>query len=135
MGCLCALGCDQMLTSSGGLLVCNNGTVSARAFKEDVSYLSDDERTALARQTLGIQLARYRYKNEPPMARRRLGFIIDDQPNPSPAVLDDRTHVDEYGYTSMLLATLQQQARELTELRRRVELLEHAGPSRAPASR
>jgi hypothetical protein len=51
--------------------------------------------------------------------------LIDDQPDPSPAVAADRTHVDEYGYTSMLLATVQQQAREIEELRRRVAALEH----------
>jgi hypothetical protein len=100
------------------------GTTSRRAAKDDIVYVDDKEREALAQQTLDIPLARYRYKQEPPDARRRLGFIIDDQPDPSPAVLADRTHVDEYGYTSMLLATVQQQAKELQELRRRVEELE-----------
>jgi hypothetical protein len=101
--------------------------------------VDDKERAALARQTLGIPLARYRYKEEPPDARRRPGFIIDDQPDPSPAVLADRTHVDEYGYTSMLLATVQQQSKELRELRRRIEELEQRDRSesvgRPPARR
>lgn len=120
MGCVCALGCFD--SASG--LSCFNGTISRRAFKDDVVYLSDAERAAVAREALQIPLARYRYGQEPPTARRRLGFLIDDQPNPSPAVMDDRLHVDEYGYTSMVLATLQQQARELAELRQRLEALE-----------
>ena len=103
---------------------CSDGTVSRRAFKDDVAYVSDQEREELAHQALDIPLARYRYKNEPPDARRRLGFLIDDQPDPSPAVAADRTHVDEYGYTSMLLATVQQQAKEIDALRLRVDALE-----------
>jgi hypothetical protein len=128
MGCVCGIGCipNPML----GPVVCFDGTVSRRAYKDDVSYVTDEEREALARQALEIPLARYRYKNEPTDARRRLGFLIDDQPDPSPAVDGDRTHVDEYGYTSMLLATVQQQAREIDELRRRVETLERSGETR-----
>ena len=126
MGCVCAMGCQD--TSEG--VVCSNGTISQRAFKDDVVYLTDRERQELARQALQIPLARYRYRQEPASARRRLGFLIDDQPNPSPAVMEDRLHVDEYGYTSLLLVTLQQQAKEIAELRRRLERLEH--PKAAP---
>lgn len=134
MGCICGLGCSDFSAP----VTCFNGTISRRAFKDDVVYVDDAEREALARQALDIPLARYRYKTEPPDARRRLGFIIDDQPDPSPAVQADRTHVDEYGYASMLLATVQQQAKELAELRRRVETLEgrersgEGSTSRAP---
>jgi hypothetical protein len=38
----------------------------------------------------------------------------------------DREHVDQYGYTSMLLATVQQQAKEIRALQERVEVLERA---------
>ena len=126
MACMCALGgCGDDSTGAGNRISCSNGTISKRAAKKDIIYVDDEEREAIARQALGVSLAPYRYKNEPRDARRRLGFIIDDQPNPSPAVLEDRTHIDEYGYTSMLLATVQQQAKELAELRRRIESLEH----------
>ena len=122
MGCVCALGgCSAGPTS----MRCSDGTVSRRAFKDDIAYVSDEERPDLAHQALEIPLARYRYKTEPADARRRLGFLIDDQPDPSPAVASDRTHVDEYGYTSMLLATVQQQAKEIDALRLRVDALEH----------
>jgi hypothetical protein len=120
MACACAIRC---VDSADGFL-CDNGTISRREFKADVVYLSANERESVARQTLQIPLARYRYEKEPVDARRRLGFIINDQPNPSPAVMEDRLHVDEYGYASMLLATVQEQARELAELKARLERLE-----------
>ena len=135
MGCVCALGgCVGTQTNPSLITSCFNGTVSRRAFKDDVVYLGDEERESLARQALDIPLAHYRYKSEPADARRRLGFMIDDQPDPSPAVDADRTHVDEYGYTSMLLATVQQQARELEKLRRRVEALERGERAERPGA-
>jgi hypothetical protein len=135
MGCVCGGpppplgGCSAITNPSPpnvepAPIVCGTGTVSRREFKEDIAYVDDEQRDVLAREALAIPLAHYRYKNEPPDARRRLGFIIDDQPDPSPAVDGDRTHVDQYGYTSMLLATVQQQAKELAELRRRIDALE-----------
>jgi hypothetical protein len=140
MGCVCGGGapplggCAADPGSPGYPVVCQTGTLSRRAFKDDVTYVDDEEREALARQALAIPLARYRYKTEAPGVRRRLGFIIDDQPDPSPAVDGDRTHVDQYGYTSMLLATVQEQAKELEALRRRIEVLEEH-EARAPAAR
>jgi hypothetical protein len=139
MGCVCGGNPPLGGCGSGNAddpVSCNTGTVSRRAFKDDITYVDDEEREALARQALDVRLAHYRYKGESPDARRRLGFLIDDQPDPSPAVDADRTHVDEYGYTSMLLATLQEQSKELDALRRRVEVLERgraaAVPSRSP---
>jgi hypothetical protein len=105
-------------------LECTTPTESRRAVKADITYVDDEERQALARQALDVRLARYRYKTEPESARRRLGFIIDDQPDPSPAVDQDRAHVDQYGYSSMLLATVQEQAREIAALRARLDALE-----------
>jgi hypothetical protein len=130
MGCVCGgtSTCDTQTLHTG--ILCDTGTVSRRSAKDDVVYVGSDERAALAREALAIPLARYRYKGEPSDARRRLGFVIDDQPDPSPAVHADRMHVDEYGYTSMLLATVQQQAREISELRRRLEQLERADARR-----
>jgi hypothetical protein len=123
MGCVCGSGapCGE---DGQNLLVCETPTLSTRKAKTDIAYVDADERAALARDALAIPLARYRYKTEAPGARRRLGFIIEDQPDPSPAVLSDRNHVDEYGYASMLLATVQEQAKQIAELRARVDRLE-----------
>jgi hypothetical protein len=136
MGCVCGGSPPLGGCGSGNAddpVGCNTGTVSRRAFKSDVTYVDDEEREALARRALDVRLAHYRYKGESPDARRRLGFLIDDQPDPSPAVDADRTHVDEYGYTSLLLATIQEQAKELEALRHRVEALEHRPPVAVPA--
>jgi hypothetical protein len=129
MGCICSLGCVGT-RDDGGTLMCNNGTVSRRSYKDDIHYIDDSERADLARQALAIPLARYRYKAEPAQAKPHLGFIIDDQPASCPAVHGDQTTVDEYGYASMLLATVQQQQAEIAELKRRLEQLERPGTKR-----
>jgi hypothetical protein len=135
MSCVCGTNstCQDGTALDPGV-ICDTQTVSSRTVKADIAYVEADERAALAQQALAIPLARYRYKTEPKDARHRLGFIIEDQPNPSPAVLADRMHVDEYGYTSMLLATVQQQAKELAELRERIDRLERSAP-RSTANR
>lgn len=106
-------------TANQGFLICDNGTVSRRAFKKDIDYVTDAERAELASETLSMSLARYRYKTEPESENRHLGFIIDDQPPASPAVASDATHVDLYGYTSMLLATVQEQQKQIDDLKNR----------------
>jgi hypothetical protein len=130
MGCVCGNAQCVSVHPAGYSFECDTLTRSRRAVKDEIEYVDDAERSALARQALDIPLARYRYRGEAPDARRRLGFIIDDQPDPSPAVLADREHVDQYGYTSMLLAAVQEQARELAALRRRVDELEARGTCR-----
>jgi hypothetical protein len=129
MGCICGFGCVSA-DPDAGVLTCDNGTISRRSYKDEVHYIDEHERADLARQTLGIQLARYRYKAEPTQSPRHLGFIIDDQPESCPAVHADHTTVDGYGYTSMLLATVQQQQAEIAELKARIEQLERRGPKR-----
>jgi hypothetical protein len=107
-------------------LVCTSGTwrvqsvgcaLSSRGMKRDIAYLGDDERQALAARTLATRLATYRYKGSDPS--QHLGFIVEDDPS-SPAVAATKDRVDLYAYTSMAVATLQEQARELTELRAEV---------------
>jgi hypothetical protein len=130
--CLCGSKFPYCGDRPNGSIDCNNGTVSRRAYKKDITYLEDADRAELAQRALDTHLARYRYTTESPDARRHLGFIIDDQPDPSPAIDADRTHVDLYGYSSMLLAALQEQSKELRALRERIDLLEK-GPVAACA--
>jgi hypothetical protein len=98
--------------------------VSRREYKKDIAYVGDREREHLAAQALAIPLATYRYKTELTTDKKHLGFIIDDQPDSSPAVQADRTHVDEYGYASMLLATVQQQQKQIDALAKKLEAVE-----------
>lgn len=107
-----------------------DGPISIAAAKTDIHYITDEERTRLAAQALATPLATYRYWSEAEGGRSRLGFIIDDQPAASFAVAEDRTHVDLYGYASVLLATVQEQQATIEELRDRIARLENAAPAK-----
>ena len=97
--------------------------VSSRTRKQDIHYVDDSERESLADEALRIRLATYRYRPEAgDPSPTHLGFNIEDDPA-SPAVTPDRQHVDLYGYVSMAVATIQQQAHEIEALRARVDAL------------
>ena len=122
MGCACESEGPCLWVGDVGMSC--RGTTSRRDRKREIRYVDDAERVELAAEALSIPLASYHYKTDPPATRLRLGFIIDDQPDPSFAVDGDRTHVDLYGYTSMLLATVQQQHQEIEAMKRRLDALE-----------
>jgi hypothetical protein len=82
--------------------------------------LSAEERSKLADDVQSIPLVRYRYKDGP--ERQRLGFIIEDV-EPSPSVDSQHDRVDLYGYTSMAIAALQEQRREIDGLKAEVRQL------------
>ncbi len=94
--------------------------VSTRTKKQEIRYLDEADLQALTDRTLSTRLATYRYTSGDPS--QHLGFIIEDDPE-SPAVMSDRGHVDLYAYSSMAVATLQMQGREIAELRREVDAL------------
>jgi hypothetical protein len=95
--------------------------ISRRAFKRDVEYLAPDDLARYRDELLSLKLATWRYKQDP-AARLHLGFMIDDHER-SVAVDAPRDMVDLYGYTSLAVATLQIQAREIAELKREVARL------------
>lgn len=99
-----------------------NCPISQRAAKRDIAYLSPEQRADIARLLLDTRLARYRYNEQGAAEARHLGFIIEDQPT-SPAVLPRGDRVDVYGYTSMAVAAIQEQAEELATLRAEVAAL------------
>jgi hypothetical protein len=110
--------------------VCANGTwqlgggecpVSTARAKRDIAYLSPVDEGRLRDELLGVRLARYRYKAGDPSTH--LGFIIEDMPTGSPAVLASRERVDLYGYVSMTVATIQQQQEQIDRLEREVSRL------------
>ena len=96
--------------------------MSTRRAKRDIEYLDDAEVDALARVALDTRLTTYEYIDPALDGRRRLGFIIEDQPT-SYAVDPERSQVDLYGYTSMLVAAIQRQEREIQALRRELQAL------------
>jgi len=94
--------------------------VSNRAVKKDIVYLTDESRRRIADELLGIRLATYEYIDPAKAGHRHLGFVIEDLPAASPAVAPNRMLVDLYGYTSMLLAATQTQAKTLARLQAEV---------------
>jgi hypothetical protein len=117
-GGLCdpGIGCGTNLVcaSSDPKLQPGGCPISRASFKQDIEYVSDAERASLARDLLETPLATFRYRGS--NGRRQLGFIIEDI-EPSPAVDAPRDRVDLYGYTTMTVAALQQQAFEIERLR------------------
>lgn len=101
-----------------------NPRLSLRAVKQDIEYLSAQDQASCLDAVIGMPLARFRYREGDPEAPQRLGFMIDDMPTDSPAVASDGRHVDVYGFTSMAVAALQVQQREIATLRAQVEALQ-----------
>ena len=96
--------------------------ISQRKMKKDILYLDDSEKEQLSSELMKFPLATYRYKVEGPEQKPHLGFIIDDVA-PSPAVLQSGERVDLYGYSTMTVAALQVQAKELADLKKEMAAL------------
>ncbi|HJQ84689.1 MAG TPA: tail fiber domain-containing protein, partial [Candidatus Binatia bacterium] len=122
--------CDP-LSDCNELLLCTTSDpthgglcpISRRRFKEDVHYLDAAEIRRLHDTLMRFPLASYRYRGGEP--RPHLGFVIEDV-EPSPSVDAARDMVDLYGYTTMAVAALQAQSREIAALRHEVRALRRA---------
>jgi len=119
---------DPVVTRACGV------AISRRAAKTNVAYLSPSDLQRLHDELLTYRLATYDYTQAAMGPGTRLGIIIDDVA-PSPSVAPDGTHLDLYAYTSMAVAALQTQGREIERLQRAVAALEaraarHARPQR-----
>jgi hypothetical protein len=111
--------CDELtLTCRSGTWQMPNTTcpVSTARAKRDIAYLGPGEAARLRDGLLQVKLATYKYKGTDPSTH--LGFVIEDMPQGSPAVLASRERVDLYGYVSMAVAAIQEQQREIDDLRR-----------------
>ncbi len=128
-GQTCDYGCEagQQRVCMGGIWTAASSPggcpISTRRVKRDIDYLEATEVDAIAREVLGTRLATYEYKDPALAPGRHLGFIIEDQPH-SYSVDPERSQVDLYGYTSMLVAATQAQNRRIEELERTVTALQ-----------
>jgi hypothetical protein len=120
--------CDPM-DGCNRLLVCTNVDpttggcpISRREAKTNIRYLDDRAVLRLHDEVMRIRLATYKYKAAAETGKTHLGFIIDDVA-PSPAVHPSGNTVDLYGYTSMAVAALQMQARQIEALKSDLEVL------------
>lgn len=100
-----------------------NCPISRAAYKRDIRYLDAGQAEGLRDELMSYRLATWEYRADGAAAPEHLGFIIDDVA-PSPAVAADGETVDLYGYTSMTVATLQVQQRQIEALQAKVEALE-----------
>lgn len=89
--------------------------VSTAKAKREISYVDQEQGERLHDELMSVRLARYRYKQGDDAPH--LGFIIEDMPQGSAAVLPSRDRVDLYGYVSMTVASLQKQQKELDALK------------------
>jgi hypothetical protein len=94
----------------------NECPVSTARAKQDIAYVGPEDAARLADDLMRVRLATYRYKGAD--ASSHLGFIIEDMPQGSPAVMASRERVDLYGYVSMTVATLQEQQKRIDRLER-----------------
>ena len=123
-GDLCdpSIGCNTNLicASSDPKLSVGGCPISRARYKHDIEYVTAEQRARLAQQILSLPLATYRYRDSD--GTSHLGFIIEDV-EPSLSVDSARDRVDLYGYTSMTVAAVQEQGRELQALRDEVAAL------------
>jgi hypothetical protein len=116
--------CNRLLecASSNPATMC---PVSRARFKHDIRYLPDADLARVKDDLMTMRLSTWRYNNEGQAGREHLGFIIDDNPE-SPSVDASGDHVDLYGYTSMAVAAVQVQDKEIAAQRQKIESLERA---------
>lgn len=124
-GQVCDYGCEEgmrrVCTGGGWTRASSPGgcPISTRRAKRDVEYLEPAQVDAVAADVLATRLATYEYTDPALSGRRHLGFILEDEPG-AYSVDPERSQVDLYGYTSMLLAALQAQQRRIEALEREV---------------
>jgi hypothetical protein len=92
---------------------------SRKETKTDIEYLDVDGLKKIYKELMAVRLAKWRYKNELPAPKPRLGFIIEDV-EPSVAANSSRGQVDLYSFVSMAVAAVQHQDKELAALKKEV---------------
>lgn len=96
--------------------------ISKAKYKKEIRYLDQERAEEYRKELLGLKLATWRYRTDKGEDELRLGFIIDD--HPTGVIVDEgRDQVDLYGYTSLAIATIQQQAKELESLKQEMKSL------------
>lgn len=113
--------CNELLrcTDADPAVMC---PISTRTQKDAIHYVNEQELQQLADEVAQVKLARYYYKQDTNKTPH-LGFIIEDRPQ-SPAVERDRGRVDLYGYTSMAVAALQVQSKQLKAQQQQLEAMQ-----------
>lgn len=136
----CSYGCEANMarTCQGGVWVASTSPggcpISTRRAKRDIQYLDERQVDALAGDVMNTRLATYEYIDPALAGRRRLGFILEDRPAASFAADPERSQVDLYGYTSLVVAAMQAQQRRIDRLEAEIMAL-RAQSSHEPRTR
>jgi hypothetical protein len=119
--------CNRLLecTNSDPTKQVGGCPISRARFKHDIRYLPDAELSRVHDDLMTMRLTTWRYDHEGAAGREHLGFIIDDNPE-SPSVDASGDHVDLYGYTSMAVAAVQVQDREIAAQKKQIEALQRS---------
>lgn len=123
MSCDPGVGCGVMLVCADSDPTMGPGgcPISRAAYKRDIFYLNDSGLEALSQQLLALKLATYTYIDDP-KATPQLGFILEDV-EPSVIADSERDRVNLYAYTSLAVAAIQQQHKQLEEQARLIDEL------------
>lgn len=111
---------------------CSDCTLSRRRFKKDINYLNTADTARLHDELMRYRLATYRYKDQPANGPQHLGFIIDDVAPSAAVVGGNGDQVDLYGYTSMAVAAIQLQEKQIETLQKEVKALREQLERRTP---
>ncbi len=133
--------CDPK-SSCNALLVCaktdpklNPGgcPISSRRFKAAIRYLDASAEAGLRDDLLQLPLATWQYRDSP-RKRRNLGYILQDAPQLPSSDLG-RERVDLYALSTMTVAAIKAQQREMQVLRAQIAALQArcAKPVASPA--
>jgi hypothetical protein len=115
--CNATLECETSDPKAGGC------PVSVRSAKKEISYLTDADERSVHDALINVRLANWRYNQESDAVPTHLGFIIDDV-GQQPMVAADGGHVDLYGYTSMAVAAVQVQQKQIDALQAQIKELQ-----------
>jgi hypothetical protein len=96
--------------------------ISRARWKHDIRYLDEAALDRVHDDVVAMPLATWRYNHEGAAGPEHLGFLIDDVEG-TPAVADTGDRVDLYGYTSMAIAAIQAQERQIAALQGEVKAL------------
>ncbi len=123
-GCNAILICAEKDPKSGP----GGCPISARRFKEGIIYLDHAAEAGLRDELLQLPLATWRYRHSN-RARRTLGYILEDAPR-MPASDMGRERVDVYALSTMTVAAIKAQQREMRALRAELAALRAACAAR-----
>jgi hypothetical protein len=114
----------RLIDTDKGAYLTNTGIwtdASSRQYKKDITPLTPDDVREMLDVVKGIEVVRYRYKDESPDQKMTLGVIAEDAPD---EMTDDtKTGVQTVKAVGMLIAAVQAQQQLIEDLQREIENL------------